>query len=223
MRALHINASSGLVVVALLVLIAVGNTKPTKFHETAQNEHKLLSEFIQIPSISANEQYMGQAIYEWLQQQNWTVIKQKVTPTTFNVFAHHGNPNPMLIINSHMDTVPPFIPFSEDADNIYGRGACDAKGSIVMQLIAVTQMLAEGSLNPQDIGLLYVVEEETTSRGMLAANDLRLTPKYLIVGEPTERKLGAGHKGGVNFNVESFGKEAHSGTGLWIRTLAQAR
>jgi len=62
----------------------------------------------------------------------------------------------------------------------------------VAQLFAVTQMLAEGTLDPNDIGLLYVVEEETGSRGMLKANDLALTPQYLLVGEPTERLLASG-------------------------------
>jgi len=97
-----------------------------------------------------------------------------------------------LIVNSHMDTVPPYIPYTEDEENIYGRGACDAKGSIVAQLFAVTQMLAEGTLDPNAIGLLYVVEEETVSRGMLKANDLGLTPLYLLVGEPTDRLLASG-------------------------------
>jgi len=81
----------------------------------------------------------------------------------------------------------------------------------VAQLFAVTQMLADGSLDPQDIGLLYVVEEETTSRGALASNELGLTPAYLLVGEPTELNLAAGHKGGISFVANSVGKESHSG------------
>ncbi len=54
-----------------------------------------------------------------------------------------------------MDTVPPFIAHSEDELTIFGRGACDAKGSIVTQLIAINEMLNDGSLNPNDIGLVF--------------------------------------------------------------------
>ena len=41
-----------------------------------------------------------------------------------------GEPNPAVVLSTHMDTVPPFIPSSEDATRVYGRGSCDAKGII---------------------------------------------------------------------------------------------
>lgn len=40
-----------------------------------------------------------------------------------------------------------------------------------------------------DVGILYVVSEETDHSGMLAANDLGLEPQFLIVGEPTGSKM----------------------------------
>jgi acetylornithine deacetylase len=72
-------------------------------------------------------------------------------------------------------------------------------------------MLEEGSLDPNDIGLLYVVGEETVSSGMTMANQLGITPAYLVVGEPTDLRLGLGHKGGLGFVAQSFGRESHSG------------
>src|ERR1700688_2924088 len=42
----------------------------------------------------------------------------------FNLFAAWGEP--VVVLSTHMDTVPPFFPSTEDAEHIYGRGACDA-------------------------------------------------------------------------------------------------
>lgn len=40
-----------------------------------------------------------------------------------------------------------------------------------------------------DVGLLYVVSEETDHSGMIKANDLGLDPHYMVVGEPTGSKM----------------------------------
>lgn len=45
------------------------------------------------------------------------------------------------------------------------------------------------------------------------ANDLGLTPDYLIVGEPTESRLALGHKGVLRLNISIEGK---AGTNLFL-------
>ena len=44
--------------------------------------------------------------------------------------------DPQVFLSTHMDTVPPFIPPTEDEEKIMGRGSCDAKGIIASQIIA---------------------------------------------------------------------------------------
>jgi len=39
-----------------------------------------------------------------------------------------------LVFSTHMDTVPPYIPYSEDAEFMYGRGVSDAKGILAAQV-----------------------------------------------------------------------------------------
>ena len=54
-----------------------------------------------------------------------------------NVFAvFPEQPRPTVVFSTHMDTVPPFIPSSEDASRVFGRGSCDAKGIIAIQVEA---------------------------------------------------------------------------------------
>ncbi len=53
---------------------------------------------------------------------------------------------PDLVFSTHMDTVPPYIPFSEDAEFIYGRGVSDAKGIIAAQ-VAAAEVAAGGGVS----------------------------------------------------------------------------
>ena len=59
--------------------------------------------------------------------------------------------------------------------------------------------------------MLFVVAEETDCAGMIKKNDLGLTRESVIFGEPTELRLSLGHKGVLRFNIQTFGKAAHSG------------
>lgn len=60
------------------------------------------------------------------------------------------------------------------------------QGILAAQLTALQGLVDEGCT---DIGLLYVVSEETDHSGMIAANELGLNPEYMIVGEPTDSKM----------------------------------
>src|ERR1700680_4843161 len=82
----------------------------------------------------------------------------------FNLFASWGEP--VVVLSTHMDTVPPFFPSAEDAEHIYGRGACDAKGIIAAMLAAAARLLADGV---RGFGVLVLVGEETDSAGAEAA------------------------------------------------------
>lgn len=168
----------------------------------------LALEMIDIQSISGAEGPMADFLEGWLKPRGWQVQRQTVAPGRDNLYAHRPGKTPELVFNSHIDTVPPFFPASQDQEWIYGRGACDTKSLIAAQLLAVSS-LPEAV---QDrIGFLYVVGEEVDHCGMAAANDLGLNPRYLIVGEPTESKLGRRQKGVLKVRLEGHGKAAHSG------------
>ncbi|MGH9435968.1 MAG: M20/M25/M40 family metallo-hydrolase, partial [Terriglobia bacterium] len=108
---------------------------------------------------------------------------------------------------THLDTVPPFIPAREDSDFIYGRGSCDAKGIAAAEVVAAERLREEGIEN---LGLLFLVGEETMSDGACAANQAPRGSKYLINGEPTGNKLALGTKGILRIDLHVRGKMAHS-------------
>jgi len=169
-----------------------------------------------IESISGNELEVGEWLASYLEDQGYTVKKQKVAKDRYNVHAWPGNVrDARTLITSHIDTVPPFYPYKIDKNDtstyISGRGSVDAKASVAAQIIAVNSLLTKGKLDADDVALLFVVGEEVGGDGMRFANDLSLSPKTIIFGEPTEGKLAAGHKGNLGFYLHAIGHAAHSG------------
>ncbi len=131
--------------------------------------------------------------------------RMSVEPNRDNIFACWGEP--VVVLSTHMDTVPPFFPSLEDTDFIWGRGSCDAKGIIAAMIMAAETLLDSGATN---FGLLFVVGEERNSAGAkMAAANPRGT-KFLINGEPTENQLALGTKGVLRYEITAHGKLAHS-------------
>ena len=129
-----------------------------------------------------------------------------------NVFAYRGNARATrILVTSHIDTVPPFVPYERRGDQIWGRGSADAKGSVAAQIVAFEKLYKAQKISEGDVALLFVVGEERDGHGMKAANDLGLTWESVVFGEPTELKLATGHKGGLAFTVSAKGKAGHSG------------
>jgi len=167
---------------------------------------------VQIPSITGNERAVADWLVSYLTTQNFTVETQAVSGDRVNVFAYPGtNRTTHTLVTSHIDTVPPYIPYKSASSTIYGRGSNDAKGSVAAQITAVEELLADGIIGSGDVSLLYVVGEEYSGDGMKAANSLGITWQSVIFGEPTENKLAVGHKGILLFDLISAGKACHSG------------
>ncbi|HEY7181091.1 MAG TPA: M20/M25/M40 family metallo-hydrolase [Blastocatellia bacterium] len=162
-------------------------------------------ELIRIESVTWNEGAAGRWLRDYLADAGFEVTTQTVTGDRINVYARIGDP--IVTFSSHVDTVPPFIGFSEDEKNIYGRGACDAKGVIAAQVFAAMKLKDEGVTN---VGMLYVVGEEDGSDGAKAANSIPNRNRFLINGEPTESRQAIGAKGALRVAIEARGRTAHS-------------
>src|SRR5256885_8438766 len=126
-------------------------------------------------------------------------------PARDNIFVSWGEP--LVTLSTHMDTVPPFFPFREDAEFLWGRGACDAKGIIAAMIAAAEGLLASGTRN---FSLLFVVGEERNSAGAKAAAANPRGSRFLINGEPTENRVALGCKGALRYEITAEGKLAHS-------------
>jgi acetylornithine deacetylase len=167
---------------------------------------KLTRKLVDIESITGNEGAVGAELYDQLTRLGYTTHKMPVEHERFNVVATIDDRPPQLVFSTHMDTVPPFIASSEDHDNIYGRGACDAKGIIAAQIAACQRLRNEGA----PVAMLFLVGEERDSLGAKVANGSPLGSRFLINGEPTENKIAVASKGALRVEITAQGRMAHS-------------
>lgn len=133
-----------------------------------------------------------------------------------NVLATWGRPR--VLLSTHLDTVPPYLPPQPTVAGLAGRGSCDAKGQIVAQLSAIRQLLAAGE---DRLAWLGVVGEETHSDGARAAQTLVDETAAdlegpgldglaaVVVGEPTEGRPVIGQKGFLHLELRCAGRRAH--------------
>jgi acetylornithine deacetylase len=174
------------------------------------NVFELTRALIDIESISDNEERVGHYLYGYLAplatRYGGSVERIEVEPCRFNVFAQWGD-RPDVTLSTHIDTVPPFIPSSEDETHIHGRGACDTKGIIASMIKAAEALLESGQRN---FGILLVVGEERSSAGAYHAATHPRGSRYIVNGEPTENHLALGSKGALRYQVAATGKMAHS-------------
>jgi acetylornithine deacetylase len=172
------------------------------------NLFELTRRLIDIPSVSGEELEVGQFLASYLEGLGYRAELQEVEPGRSNVIATTGA-RPRVVLSTHMDTVPPFIPSAEDATHIKGRGSCDAKGIIAAQIVAAEGLRAEGF---EEVGLLFTVDEELGSLGARAADGHTRAREceYLVNGEPTENKLAVGSKGSLRLRLTTRGRAAHS-------------
>lgn len=133
-----------------------------------------------------------------------------------NVLAWPGRSNrTKLLVSSHIDTVPPYIPYSITSGRIWGRGSADAKAAVATQIEAVRRLISAKKISSDDVALLYVVGEESAGDGMKSFSRMMEEEaqswERVLFGEPTENQVAIGHKGMVMFNISVSGKAAHSG------------
>jgi acetylornithine deacetylase len=175
---------------------------------------RLTRDLVQIESTTYNEGAVGDFLASFLAGRGWNVEKTAVSQPPdsgsaslrWNVYAGPPGHSPDLVFSTHLDTVPPYIPFSEDADFMYGRGVSDAKGIIAAQVAAAEALRPLGFR----VGLLFVSGEERDSAGAILANQSPKGSRFLINGEPTDNRLALASKGALRVVLRATGKMAHS-------------
>lgn len=179
---------------------------------------ELTRQLVNLESTTYHEAPAGHFLYDFLLQQGYEVEKQPVpqpdlaltpgagTGERFNVYAAMPGVKPDVVLSTHMDTVPPFFGCTEDDAYLYGRGTCDAKGIIAVQVAAAERLIAAGI----KVGLLFVVGEERDSAGAAVANGMSKGSKFLINGEPTDNRMALATKGALRVELRANGRMAHS-------------
>ena len=155
------------------------------------NVFELTQALVDIESITGNEapagDYVARRLSTLAARHDGRVERIAVEPNRFNVLATWGNP--VVTLSTHIDTVPPYFPSSEDDEYIYGRGACDTRGHYRVHDLRRGRPAGRGRARR---GAVVCGRRRAQQRRSIhAAKDGRGS-RFLINGEPTENKLARG-------------------------------
>lgn len=152
------------------------------------------------------------------------LLIQKVEKNKSNVIAKFGKPK--LLLNCHMDTVPPvgqwkYDPFKATIkDNkIFGLGACDTKGNLWAILQAVKEV------QPHNLMLAFTIEEEKGNNvgvKKLIKSKIMTNIEKVVVFEPTECEIISKHKGYYSFEINVKTPGGHSSSKNNINSIVVA-
>lgn len=173
---------------------------------------ELFLKMLNIDSTSGKEAEFADFLAAELEGSSRRIEKYEVGDGTKNLLVSWGDPK--VVFCSHLDTVPPYIAPTVQADIFHGRGTCDAKGQIFSMFEACKSLESRGCT---DFGLLLLAGEETGSFGAKAYDSMikdagsLADDVWLIVGEPTDNCMASAAKGTKSFELTFEGKACHSG------------
>ena len=173
----------------------------------------LCRELVRIPSLSGDEGRLAAFVAERMSAAGLDVETDRFGGV-LGVKRGSG-PGPTLLLDAHLDTVPPaepgawaHDPFGGEVDGgrLYGLGAADTKGSLAAMIEAAGALEAlRGTL----LVSASVGEEDLTSAALSELLERR-PADLVLVGEPTSVRLGTAQKGRAGLVVEARGRSAHS-------------
>ena len=178
---------------------------------------RLTSRYVSIPSVNGQhpERDLALAIAEDLRESGFEpVLVGSDSRPSLGVKA---GGDPKVVLNGHLDTVPVddapewrFDPFGGAIEEgaVHGRGACDMKGGLAIQVAVAQWLAARGSAD--GLALQFAMGEE---RGEPGTEDLlgsgHVAPVGLVL-EPTDFQLGIAQRGLATIRITIPGRAGHA-------------
>ena len=193
---------------------------------------------VRIPSVSGSEQAAQRAIaekYESLGLATDIVPSVREELETHPAFSDDAIPfvdrlnvvarwrgtggGRSLILNGHMDVVPPgdLAKWTRDpwggevdGDRLYGRGACDMKSGLASAVFAVQALQSIGVALNGDVMLQSVIGEESGGVGTLATIVRGYRADACVIMEPMSLRIAPVQTGALTFRLTVNGRAAHA-------------
>lgn len=194
----------------------------------------ILEDLIRCPSVTPEEAGALDRMQALLAAEGFACHRLRFaapgTPDVENLFARIGDRGPHFCFAGHTDVVPPgpgelwtsppFEPVVRDG-LLYGRGACDMKGSVAaFAAAAIGYVRRHGRALPGSISLLLTGDEEGpaingTVKVLAWMKERGELPDHCLVGEPTSTdRLGdaikVGRRGSIHFEITATGVQGHA-------------
>lgn len=185
---------------------------------------ELLRDLIRIPSESGHEEGVVARLDSAARELGVTpkVIGRNITA------LFDGGEGPLLLLNSHTDTVPVGEGWTRDPlgaeiedGRIYGRGSNDAKGCVTAMLLGAARAFATNAPKGK---VLFAAscEEEVLGQGLEKLLPLLPRPDAAVVGEPTGLQPAVAQKGLLLLEVTAAGRSAHAAWGGGVNAVEAA-
>lgn len=183
----------------------------------------LLRRLVGIPSVNPDEVALAAFVADWLREHSGAEVHMiESLPGRWSVAAvlgeRHGT---SIVLNGHLDTVPvddaarwTVDPFAGDVRDgcLYGRGACDMKGALAVQL-AVAQLMSRVSEHLRGrLVLHFAIGEECAEPGTSSLLAAGFTGDIGVVGEPTSLRIGIASRGLLHARILIRGRSGHAST-----------
>lgn len=179
---------------------------------------------VETPSPSGEEKEVADLIVREMRELAYDEIFTDAMGNVVGIMKGWGD-GENIVFNGHMDHVGvglldawKYPPFSASVFEgyLYGRGACDMKGGVASQVYASALIKRLGLEHRGDIIVTCAVQEEPAECvGTAYLCDVtlvqkRIKPDFVVVGEPTDMKLGLGHRGRVELELKTVGQTSHA-------------
>lgn len=189
----------------------------------------LLTKLINIDSVTPYDKGCQDVIEDELKKQGFDVTRMNATPVS-NLWATIGNKaGPLLVFAGHTDVVPEGelsqwqrLPYQAriEGNKIYGRGACDMKGSLAAMMDATNTFIKQYADFKGQIGYLITSGEEGddfdlgTPHVMKVLKEQGIHIDYCVIGEPTSTKtvgdvIKIGRRGSLTGYIDIHGIQGH--------------
>lgn len=188
------------------------------------NAVELLRDLVRIPSESGNEEGVVARLADAM-----TTLGLRPDVRGRNVVATlDGGEGPLLLLNSHTDTVPVGLGWTRDPlsaavvdGRLYGRGSNDAKGCVTAMLLGAAAAFKAKAPKGRVL-LAFSCEEEVLGQGLEKLLPALPRPDAAVVGEPTGLSPAVAQKGLLLLEVTAAGRSAHAAWGGGVNAVEAA-
>jgi acetylornithine deacetylase len=173
----------------------------------------LLEALVATPSVSGQEARLADQVAAWAQAWGARVQRQGS-----NLWFSVGSGPRRLLVNSHLDTVPPCAGWTLEPQQpvwregkLYGLGSNDAKGCVAAMLLAARALLENPATleGRGEVVFAFTAEEETGGAGLGTVLPALGKLDAAVVGEPTGLKPCTAQRGLLLLRCVAQGKSAH--------------
>lgn len=176
---------------------------------------ELLTKLVETPSFSKEEHNTAKLLEAWFEQYQIPYHRENNNLWAFN--KHFKEGAPLLLLNSHHDTVKPNVGYTRDPfqatledGKLFGLGSNDAGGCLVSLMAVFTWLFDQKDLNYNLVMVASAEEENSGANGLNSVLKSIPAPDVAIVGEPTQMQLAIAEKGLVVFDATVNGTPGHA-------------